>query len=106
MSSSSDITSRYISLIGKIKTAQFNKNEYNNAFNQLKDNGGLNEYAITSEGYVIGTKDGEFNYFTPDEVNKGIPQQQGYNILTNSNLLYLRANSPDAAFNHHLTTIA
>lgn len=104
--SSTNIASRYINLISKIQTAKFNKDEYNTAFNQLKSNGGLNEYAITSEGYVIGTKDGEFNYFTPNDVNKGIPQQQGYSILTNSNLLYLRANSPDAAFNHHLTTIA
>ena len=48
MSSSSDITSRYISLINKIKVAKFNREEYNNAFNQLKGNGGLNEFAVTS----------------------------------------------------------
>lgn len=107
LSSSSDIASRYISLINKIKVAKFNRDEYNNAFNQLKGNGGLNEYAITSEGYLIGTnKDGDFQMFTPDEVNAGTPRKQGYSLLTNSNLLYLRANSLDAAFNHKLTTFA
>ena len=107
MSSSSDITSRYISLINKIKVAKFNKEEYNAAFNQLKGNGGLNEYAVTSEGLLIGSnRDGDFEFFTPDQVNAGEPRKQGYSLLTNSNLLYLRANSPEAAFNHQLTTVA
>lgn len=107
LSSSSDIASRYITLINKIKVAKFNRDEYNNAFNQLKGNGGLNEYAVTSEGYLIGTnKDGDFQMFTPDEVNSGAPRKQGYSLLTNSNLLHLRANSLDAAFNHKLTTFA
>ena len=107
LSSSSDIASRYISLINKIKVAKFNREEYNNAFNQLKGNGGLNEYAVTSEGYLIGAnKEGDFQMFTPDEVNAGEPRLQGYSLLTNSNLLYLRANSTDAAFNHQLTTFA
>ena len=107
LSSSSDLASRYISLINKIKVAKFNREEYNNAFDKLKGNGGLNEYAITSEGLLIGTnKEGDFEYFTPDQVNAGEPRKQGYSLLTNSNLLYLRANSLDAAFNHQLTTFA
>ena len=107
LSSSSNITSRYISLINKIKVAKFNREEYNNAFNQLKGNGGLNEFAVTSEGLLIGTnKEGDFEYFTPDQVNAGEHQQAGYALLTNSNLLYLRANSTEAAFNHQLTTVA
>lgn len=107
LSSSSDITSRYINLINKVKVAKFNREEYNNAFNQLKGNGGLNELAITSEGFLIGTnKEGDFEYFTPDQVNAGEHRKQGYSLLTNSNLLYLRANSLDAAFNHQLTTFA
>lgn len=105
--SSSNIASRYIGLINKIKVAKFNREEYNNAFNQLKGNGGLNELAITSEGLLIGTnREGDFEYFTPDQVNAGEHQQAGYSLLTNSNLLYLRANSTEAAFNHQLTTVA
>ena len=107
LSSSSNLATRYISLINKVKVAKFNKEEYNTALNQLKANGGLGEFAITSEGRLIGTnKDGDFEYFTPEEVAKGEHNNKGYQLLTNSNLLYLRANSLDAAFNHKLTTFA
>lgn len=107
LSSSSDIASRYISLINKVKVAKFNRDEYNQAFNQLKGNGGLTELAITSEGALIGTnEEGNFRYFTPEEAVKGTHAKEGYQLLTNSNLLHLRANSLDAAFNHKLTTVA
>lgn len=107
LSSSSDITSKYISLISKIKVAKFNREEYEAAFNQLKGNGGLHELAITSEGMLIGTnEDGDFKYFSPEDASKGKHTESGYSLLTNSNLLYLRANSLDAAFNHRLTTFA
>lgn len=107
ISSSSDIASRYINLINKVKVAKFNREEYNQAFNQLKGNGGLTELAITSEGALIGTnEEGSFKYFTPEEASKGKHTDEGYQLLTNSNLLYLRANSLDAAFNHKLTTVA
>ena len=107
LSSSSDITSRYISLINKIKVAKFNREEYNNAFDKLKGNGGLTELAITSDGVLIGTnEEGNFKYFTPEEAAKGSHTKEGYQLLTNSNLLHIRANSLDAAFNHKLTTVA
>ena len=107
LASSSNIASRYISLINKIKVAKFNREEYNQAFNQLKGNGGLNELAVTSEGLLIGTnKDGDFKYFSPDAVNNKEHAREGYSLLTNSNLLFMRANSTDAAFNHQLTTQA
>lgn len=107
LSSSSDIASKYIKLINQIKVAKFNRDEYNNAFNQLKGNGGLTEFAITSEGMLIGTNaEGDFKYFSPEDVIKGKPNEGGYELLTNSNLLHLRANSLDAAFNHKLTTVA
>jgi hypothetical protein len=107
LSSSSDITSRYISLINKIKVAKFNREEYNNAFDKLKGNGGLTELAVTSDGVLIGTnEEGNFKYFTPEEAAKGSHIKEGYQLLTNSNLLHIRANSLDAAFNHKLTTVA
>ena len=107
MASSSNIASRYIKLIGKIQTAKFNRDEYETALNQLKTNGGLHEYAITSDGLLIGVNnEGNFKYFDASQVNSGKPKQTGYDLLTNSNLLYLRANSPDAAFNHLLISAA
>lgn len=107
LASSSSIASRYIKLMHQMKMAKFNKEEYTAAFNQLKGNGGLNEYAITSEGKLIGSNaDGDFEYFSVDDVRKGTHVDKGYSLLTNSNLLYLRANSADAAFNPGLTSVA
>lgn len=107
LSTSSDIASKYIKLINQIKVAKFNRDEYNQAFNQLKGNGGLHELAVTSEGMLVGTnQEGDFEYFSPEEASKGAHTEKGYSLLTNSNLLYLRANSLDAAFNHKLTTFA
>lgn len=105
--SSAGIASQYINLISKIKVAKFNREEYNTALNTLKGNGGLNEYAITSDGLLIGTNaDGDFKFFSAEDIKQGKHSEGGYSILTNSNLLYLRANSTDAAFNHKLTTVA
>jgi hypothetical protein len=54
---------------------------------------------------LIGTnKDGDFKYFSPDDINNKEHTKEGYSLLTNSNLLFMRANSTDAAFNHQLTT--
>ena len=104
---SSVLTSRYFNILSKIKIAKFNREEYTQAFNQLKGNGGLNEFAVTSDGRLIGAnKDGDFEYFTPDQVNAGDPAREGYVLITNSNLLHLRANSPEGAFDHQLITFA
>ena len=107
LSSSSDIASKYIGLINKIKVAKFHRDEYNSAFNQLKGNGGLNEFAITSDGMLIGTNaEGDFKQFSISDIKDAEHTKAGYQLLTNSNLLYLRANSTDAAFNHKLTSVA
>lgn len=105
--SSTNIASRYINLISKIQTAKFNKDEYNEAFKQLKSNGGLSEFAITSDGSLIGTNEsGNFKYFSVEDIKNSKHIDEGYTLLTNSNLLYLRANSSNAAFNHQLITVA
>lgn len=107
LTSSANIASKYMKLIHQIKLAKFNREEYNQAFDQLKGNGGLNELAVTSEGLLMGeNKEGDFDYFTVDEIRKGEHTDRGYRLLTNSNLLYLRANSLDAAFDHRLTSVA
>ena len=107
MASSSNIASRYIKLLGQIQTAVFNKEEYKGAIDHLKNNGGLHELAITSDGWLIGVDDeNNFKYFDAAQVNAGEHSEQGYSLLTNSNLLYLRANSPDAAFNPALLSAA
>ena len=101
------ITSEYFKLLSQIKIAKFNREEYTKALDQLKGNGGLNELAVTSDGNFIGSDGkGNYEYFTPDQVNAGAHTKKGYALVTNSNLLYLRANDPEGAFRHDLINVA
>ena len=101
LDSSSSIASRYMSLIGKIKKAKANREWYDKAYDKLRNDGALNEYAVDSTGYFIGMDaSGEFARFTAKQVADG--EVGNYQLLTNSNLLDIRARYPNAAFNSNL----
>lgn len=101
LASSSDITSRYVSLIGRIKKAKANRDWYDKAYDKLRNDNALNEYAIDSTGHFIGMdQEGEFARFTAKQVADG--EVGAYTLLTNSNLLDIRARYPNAAFNSNL----
>lgn len=101
LDSTSSIVSRYMSLLGKIKKAKVNREWYDEAYDKLRTNGALNEYAIDSSGNFIGMNaEGDFKRFSAQQIaNKDTGD---YSILTNSNLLDIRAKYPIAAFNHNL----
>lgn len=101
LASSSDIASRYVSLIGRIKKAKANRDWYDKAYDKLRNDNALNEYAVDSTGHFIGMdKEGEFARFTAKQVADG--EVGAYTLLTNSNLLDIRARYPNAAFNSNL----
>jgi hypothetical protein len=101
LDSSSSIASRYMNLIGKIKKAKANREWYDKAYDKLRNDGALNEYAVDSTGHFIGMNEqGEFARFTADQVADG--EISNYQLLTNSNLLDIRARYPNAAFNSNL----
>ena len=101
LASSSDIASRYVSLIGRIKKAKANRDWYDKAYDKLRNDGALNEYAVDSTGHFIGMdQEGEFARFTAKQVADG--EVGAYTLLTNSNLLDIRARYPNAAFNSNL----
>lgn len=96
LSSSSNIVYKYATIINNIKKAKNNKEWFDKAYEQLRENYALDELAVTKEGYFIGVKEGDYEYISPYEVqNKA---KEGYSILTNSNLLYLRNTDPNLAF--------
>lgn len=99
--STSSIATRYMNLVGKIKKAKANKEWYDKAYDKLRTDGALNEYAIDSSGNFIGMNaEGDFKRFSAQQIaNK---ETGDYSILTNSNLLDIRAKYPTAAFNHNL----
>lgn len=103
LQSSSNITSKYINMISKIKKAKVNRDWYDKTLEKLTKDGILNEYAITSNGKLIGmNNEGDFQFFDPKTMDKQQFESEGYQLLTNSNLLDIRAKYTTAAFNHNM----
>ena len=101
LDSSSSIATRYMNLISLIKKAKSNKEWYDKAYDKLRSENSLNEYAVDSTGHFIGMNaEGDFARFTAQQV---VDKQLGeYQLLTNSNLLDIRAQYSNAAFNSNL----
>lgn len=98
----SNIETRYLQILNEMKVANFNKKEYDEAFNIVKANGGINEYAISDRGELFCVnKEGNFKLINVDELS----QNEGYTPLTNSELLYYRAQSPDMANKNNILKI-
>lgn len=96
------LASKYMSILSKVKIANFNKKEYDNAFNILKSNGGLNEIAINEDGriFCINTETNDFKLIRYEDLDAN-PE---YQALTNSQLLQIRAYNKDEAFNSNITS--
>lgn len=89
-----NIASRYLQALQMMRTANFNRKQYDEAFNIVSSNGGINELAINEKGQLICVnKDGDFKYLKPEQ----LAQTSDYQPVTNSELLRLRAYSPELA---------
>ena len=98
---SSNIASYYMSILSNIKKAKANREWYDKAYDQLREKGALNELAVDSRGSFIGmNSEGDFERFTAEQIAN--QELNGYHILTNSELLDIRARYPNAAFNSNL----
>lgn len=98
----SNIASRYLQALSQMKEANFNKKEYDDAFQTVSKNGGINELAITDRGQLFCVNsEGDFQLMTLSEL-KSNPD---YNPLTNSELLYYRAQLPQLANNNEFLKV-
>jgi hypothetical protein len=89
-----NIASRYLQALQMMRTANFNRKQYDEAYEAVSKNGGINELAINEKGQLICANDkGDFKYIRPEELS----QLEGYKPLTNSELLRFRAYSPELA---------
>lgn len=80
---------RYLGALSKMKIAEFNKKEYDNAWEQVAKNGGLKEVAIDERGYYYCVNDkGDYKRLSAEELLK---HQGEYRPLTNNELLDARA---------------
>lgn len=104
--STNDLISTYLSTLRNIRLAEFNQQEFNDARKQVIANGGLNEYAIDLHGniYIQDQESGQIKNVTPEEYQQ-LKENGHYQILTNSNLLYYRANDPNFAFKNDVLSI-
>jgi hypothetical protein len=104
--STNELVSTYLSALRSIRMAEFNQQEFNDARKQVVANGGLNEFAIDLHGniYIQDQETGEIKNVTPEQYNK-IKDNGNYQVLTNSNLLYYRANDPNFAFKNDILNI-
>nr|DAF44617.1 MAG TPA: hypothetical protein [Podoviridae sp. ct8Lf7] len=85
-----------------MKEANFNKKEYDDAFQTVSKNGGINELAITDRGQLFCVNsEGDFQLMTLSELKSN----SDYNPLTNSELLYYRAQLPQLANNNEFLKV-
>lgn len=98
----SNIASRYLQALSQMKEANFNKKEYDDAFQTVSKNGGINELAITDRGQLFCVNsEGDFQLMTLSELKSNLD----YNPLTNSELLYYRAQLPQLANNNEFLKV-
>lgn len=107
--STKSLVDTYLNSLYKTKVATFNKKQFDETYNIVKANKGLSEVAITDSGELIAQNlnTGELKNINVDQylANKDQFDKKGYQLLTNSNLLYMRAHSPNYAFNNSIFTI-
>ena len=86
------LTSLYAQCEAEIKMANFNKKEYDKAYQLAVKNDGLNEIAIDAQGFLYAyDKDKKLKQVT---VGQYLKNKDKYSPITNSNLLWLRAHDP------------
>ncbi len=99
---STNIASRYIKTIQQLKVANFNKKEYEAAYDKVSSNGGINEVAINERGYLYCTNGKDFKLLTVDQLKDSDGE---YKALTNSELLQYRAHYPEFANKNQMLAI-
>lgn len=94
----SALATQYLQAMYQMKVAAFNKEQYNKAYEKLIDSDALNETAITDRGGLMAMgKDGQMHEIS---IQKYREQPQDYQLLSNSQLLQIRAQSPTSAFDN------
>jgi hypothetical protein len=84
-----------------MRTANFHRKVFDDAKTLVEKNGGINEIAVDSRGYVFCTNsEGDFQLLRPEQVT-----ESGYTPVTNSELLRLRAYSPQLANNNKILEV-
>lgn len=101
--SSSNIAVRYLGILNQMKVANFNKKEYDNAWQQVTANGGLNEVAIDDRGNFVCTNgNGDFKLMTAEQLRNSNGE---YVAMTNNDLLRYRAEDTSMAMKNQVLAV-
>ena len=91
-----ELANTYLSSLYKLKVANQNKKRFDESIKEAKENGSIGEIAITLGGNLLASdKNGNIQEVSLQQYQSN-PNQ--YNLLTNSNLAWLRKYSPKMAF--------
>lgn len=95
-----NIESKYLSTLQTMNNLSFSRDQYDKAMETVKSNGGLNEAAIDQYGQVYVTNGKDFKLMSPDQA-----KQSGWTMVTNQDLLYMRANDASLAGNDKILNV-
>ena len=95
-----NIESKYLSTLQTMNQLSFSREQYDKAMETVKSNGGLNEAAIDQYGQVYVTNGKDFKLMSPDQA-----KQSGWTMVTNQDLLYMRANDTNLAGNDKILNV-
>lgn len=95
-----NIESKYLSTLQTMNNLSFSREQYDKAMETVKSNGGLNEAAIDQYGQVYVTNGKDFRLMSPEEA-----KQSGWTMVTNQDLLYMRANDANLAGNDKILNV-
>lgn len=95
-----NIESKYLSTLQTMNNLSFSREQYDKAMETVKSNGGLNEAAIDQYGQVYVTNGKDFKLMSPDQA-----KQSGWTMVTNQDLLYMRANDANLAGNDKILNV-
>lgn len=96
----SNVENRYLNALQTMNQLSFSREQYDKAMETVKSNGGLNEAAIDQYGQVYVTNGKDFKLMSPEEA-----KQSGWTIVTNQDLLYMRANDANLAGNDKILNV-
>lgn len=100
---SSNNISQQMNLIGSyLNKISWNENEFNRVTKTAEANGGMQEMAVTSDGRLVGMKDGKLAFVTAKEYADNMDKIQ---LLRNSDLAQYRATNPQLAFDSNIFNI-
>lgn len=95
-----NIESKYLSTLQTMNNLSFSREQYDKAMETVKSNGGLNEAAIDQYGQVYVTNGKDFELMSPEKA-----KQSGWTMVTNQDLLYMRANDTNLAGNDKILNV-